>query len=247
MYCKSAFVIYYRRRPAVASGLSAKLGVVKEGSAVAGAAPNPMDRFVSRAVFWAIPARVTPNHLTIARLVLCPLAAALYLWGLVWPAIVVFFLAALLDLVDGALARIRGPVTSLGLFLDPLADKVLIGVMLFCVGRHYLVVRIMLVLIAVELVALVVAQVTQRRVGLMARSNLFGKAKMWLQSLGVVLLLIAALMGRSGEAAVVGEAGNYVLWAGLALGIASAVMQAVQSPAVRRGLKRADTRSRQPD
>lgn len=191
-----------------------------------------LDRFVTRAVLWALPARVTPNHVTLFRLGLCPVAVAAYLVGVVWLAVVVFAIAALLDLVDGTLARTRGPITRLGLFLDPLADKLLIGAMLICVGWRYLVVKIVVGLIAVELVALVSAQATDRRIGLMAKSNIFGKIKMWFQSVGVGLLLLAALVTGSAGAGL-GLWGSYLLWGALALGLLSAGTQAVQSPLLR--------------
>lgn len=190
------------------------------------------DGFVERTLLWAIPRRVTPNHITVARLVLGSVAAALYLTGFVWVAIVVFAVAALLDLVDGALARLRGPVTDLGLFLDPLADKLLVGVMLFCVRWQYLVVKILVMMVAIELVALIVAKVTQRRVGLMAGANIYGKIKMWVQSVGVGLLLLAALFSGSASREL-GRWGCYLLWAGLALAVASAAAQVVRSPVVR--------------
>lgn len=191
-----------------------------------------LDGLVQRVVLWLVPAGVTPNHVTVVRLALCPVAAALYVGGLVWLAIVVFVLAALLDLVDGALARTRGPITKLGLFLDPLADKLLVGVMLVCVGWSFLVVKIMVGLIAVELAALLVAQATDRRTGLMARSNIFGKIKMWFQSVGVGLLLLSALVTGS-SAASVGVWGSYLLWGALALGVLSAGSQVMASPFLR--------------
>ena len=183
-------------------------------------------------MLWALPARVTPNHVTLFRLGLCPVAVAAYLVGVVWLAVVVFAIAALLDLVDGTLSRTRGPITRLGLFLDPLADKLLIGAMLICVGWRYLVVKIVVGLIAVELVALVSAQATDRRIGLMAKSNIFGKIKMWFQSVGVGLLLLAALVTGSAGAGL-GLWRSYLLWGALALGLLSAGTQAVQSPLLR--------------
>jgi cardiolipin synthase (CMP-forming) len=41
-------------------------------------------------------------------------------------AVVLFFLMAISDAIDGYLARHRGQITKLGTFLDPLADKLLI-------------------------------------------------------------------------------------------------------------------------
>jgi len=70
-----------------------------------------------------------PNGLTIIRIVAIPVILIL-LWtsGRLYQLITAFFFlsAALTDTLDGYLARRRGMVTTLGKFLDPLADKLLI-------------------------------------------------------------------------------------------------------------------------
>ena len=71
-----------------------------------------------------------PNSLTALRL----LAVPILIWLLAldtsdaraW-ATVVFLLAAFTDLLDGAIARKRGEITSFGKLADPIADKALIG------------------------------------------------------------------------------------------------------------------------
>ena len=71
-----------------------------------------------------------PNQLTISRILLVPiLVAALSLDG-EWSSLlagVFFAVAGFTDLIDGWLARKGNLVTSLGKFLDPLADKVLVS------------------------------------------------------------------------------------------------------------------------
>lgn len=80
-----------------------------------------------------LPTFVTPNALTIGRILFIPLGVyALFKnggddaswqvtsWG-------IFFILGMTDLLDGKLARSRGQITELGKFLDPVADKALIA------------------------------------------------------------------------------------------------------------------------
>lgn len=72
-----------------------------------------------------------PNTLSIIRLVLTPaVVICLYFPGRLgsFLAALFFGLAAITDLLDGFYARRYKVVTSLGKFLDPLADKLLVSV-----------------------------------------------------------------------------------------------------------------------
>jgi CDP-diacylglycerol--glycerol-3-phosphate 3-phosphatidyltransferase len=65
------------------------------------------------------------NLLTMLRIVLVPVFVTLMLYRLPGWALAVFAVAAITDLVDGWLARRYGWVTALGIFIDPMADKLL--------------------------------------------------------------------------------------------------------------------------
>ena len=75
-----------------------------------------------------------PNTLTLVRIVLVPVLFIVLLKSpgkfLSFIAALVFALASLTDFLDGYLARRLNLVTALGKFLDPLADKLLVGVAL---------------------------------------------------------------------------------------------------------------------
>ena len=72
------------------------------------------------------------NAITIGRILLIPVFLVVLLSGLPEPyadigAAAVFILAAATDKLDGYVARRRQSITTLGQFLDPLADKLLIA------------------------------------------------------------------------------------------------------------------------
>ena len=66
------------------------------------------------------------NQLTILRIVLVPIFVLLVVYGQLGWALVVFVTAGLTDALDGLIARRAGQRTSLGAWLDPMADKLLL-------------------------------------------------------------------------------------------------------------------------
>lgn len=71
-----------------------------------------------------------PNVLTLSRIVAVPVLVAL-LWphATPWQYAITFVLYCIIgatDWVDGAIARSRGAVSRLGIFLDPIADKIMV-------------------------------------------------------------------------------------------------------------------------
>jgi cardiolipin synthase len=69
------------------------------------------------------------NQLTILRMLLVPAFVILLLYGYRGWALVVFFTAGLTDMLDGLIARATGQKTTLGAWLDPMADKLLLVTM----------------------------------------------------------------------------------------------------------------------
>jgi cardiolipin synthase len=66
------------------------------------------------------------NQVTLLRMLLIPLFVDLLVYGRPGWALVVFAFAGVTDALDGLIARRAGQKTSLGAWLDPMADKLLL-------------------------------------------------------------------------------------------------------------------------
>ena len=66
------------------------------------------------------------NQLTILRVMLIPAFVLLLVYGYQGWALITFLVAGITDALDGLIARRAGQRTSLGAWLDPMADKLLL-------------------------------------------------------------------------------------------------------------------------
>ena len=66
------------------------------------------------------------NQLTLLRMLLIPAFVILVVYGLPGWALLVFVVAGVTDALDGLIARRPDQQTSLGAWLDPMADKLLL-------------------------------------------------------------------------------------------------------------------------
>lgn len=84
-----------------------------------------------------------PNILTLSRILAVPLLG-FFLWWPHWQigylvATFLYGLIAITDFFDGYLARAQGTVSKLGIFLDPIADKIMVAsVILILTAQGYL-------------------------------------------------------------------------------------------------------------
>ncbi len=94
----------------------------------------------SRSVTGLARTRVTPNALTVSGVTLCLVAAVLVPFEnrdkllFYWLGAGVFVLGSVLDILDGALARVGGKSTVFGAFLDSTTDRVGEGAMLAAIA-----------------------------------------------------------------------------------------------------------------
>ncbi len=147
-----------------------------------------------------------PNMLTMSRFLMIPLFLVLYFYDHPVAALLIVLLAGLTDLLDGYVARRSGQITTTGIMLDPLADKLM---MLSVVAA---------LLIGGEIPWAAAAAMAVREVGMIASSaffhfrgmktvpaNAFGKVTTAVYYLAITLLFLD------------GPGGVGVLWCAVAL------------------------------
>jgi CDP-diacylglycerol--glycerol-3-phosphate 3-phosphatidyltransferase len=144
-------------------------------------------------------------------------------------AAVIFAVAAITDVLDGRIARARGEVTSLGVFMDLTADKVLVaGVMIAMVEVGMLPTWIAASILGRELVVGGIRQLAASESVVIAARAL-GKAKTLATLLGIFILLLArdaqtgGPLSGSGAAGALTTAGFWLMVAATALAIVSAI------------------------
>lgn len=75
-----------------------------------------------------------PNLLSVARMALIPLFIIAVVEGKPRQALILFLVAGVTDLLDGAIARLFNQQSTLGKYLDPAADKMLLTAAYVCLA-----------------------------------------------------------------------------------------------------------------
>jgi CDP-diacylglycerol--glycerol-3-phosphate 3-phosphatidyltransferase len=146
-----------------------------------------------------------PNYITLTRILFVPLLVAALLTpvGEDWfgisgyaLAIVIFIIAAFSDILDGQLARRRNQVSTLGKFLDPIADKLLVtAALVVLVEKHLAPSWAVVIIIGREFIVTGLRSIAASE-GIVIQAQTLGKIKMWAQSVAIVALLVAAANGN---------------------------------------------------
>jgi len=141
-----------------------------------------------------------PNALTIGRIFLVPLLVVVLLTQFEGRLILgvrkelvgaaIFGLASLTDWLDGYLARRRQQVTTLGQFMDPLADKLLITAALVSLVQMELAQSWMVVVILGREIAVTVLRSLAQARGIAIPASPLGKFKMVSQVTAILLLIL---------------------------------------------------------
>lgn len=151
------------------------------------------DKILAKTILPLIPRFVTPNAITWFRFITLPFVAYL-LWAENYKlGLVLFFLSAFSDAVDGSLARTRGQVSDWGKTFDPLADKILIGIASLVLVTRYINIFLALTIVVIEAFLIAGAYYRKQVQNVPIQAEVSGKIKMVLQSLGVGAILFAVV------------------------------------------------------
>ena len=145
-----------------------------------------------------------PNSLTLLRIFFVPLLIVVLLtrspnvelWGIpmrfeFW-GVLILLAAASTDWADGYLARRRLEVTTLGILLDPIADKLLISAaFISLVDMHLVAGWMVVIIIGREFTILGLRNIASAE-GFTIAASALGKTKMVLQVCAVAVLIVGA-------------------------------------------------------
>src|SRR3984957_13135518 len=145
-----------------------------------------------------------PNSLTILRIFFVPLLVVVLLtrqpnfnfWGLpmnfaVW-GVLILLTAAATDYLDGYYARRREQITTLGILLDPIADKLLISAAFISLVEMHLVPAWMVVVIIGREITIMGLRNIASAEGFDIPASALGKTKMVLQVIAVCAVILGA-------------------------------------------------------
>ena len=160
-----------------------------------------------------------PNAFTALRLLLAPVVAAAILASHHTLALAWFLLAAITDVIDGALARRLGQPTAAGAYFDPIADKCLLSGVFLALGWSRLVPRwIVAIVLGRDLYILLAASFCLWWTPLRKfPPSVWGKASTFIQ----ISTVVACLVRDAHNTAPLRAAADILMWLAVSLALAS--------------------------
>lgn len=108
-------------------------------------------------------------------------------------AAIVYLVASLTDMLDGYLARKWNQITTFGKLMDPLADKLLLIVALYCLTINgYLPWFILAFVLGKEVIMIIVASILYKK-DVVVYSKITGKIATFVFSAAVILMVISSI------------------------------------------------------
>jgi CDP-diacylglycerol--glycerol-3-phosphate 3-phosphatidyltransferase len=150
-----------------------------------------------------------PNALTLTRIFLAPVLVAVLLtklpsqWSGVPQQVLgvgLFLVASITDWLDGYLARLRGQVSTLGILLDPIADKLLVSAAFITLVEARLAPAWAVSIIIGSEFAVTGLRSIAAAEGFAISASRMGKFKMLTQVVAITLLILGSRTSDSGDA-----------------------------------------------
>ncbi|HKV93321.1 MAG TPA: CDP-alcohol phosphatidyltransferase family protein [Candidatus Angelobacter sp.] len=143
--------------------------------------------------------RSAPNLLTLTRLIFVPFVVVAIQQQKYTVALVIFVAAGVTDGLDGLLARVLKQKTTLGQYLDPIADKLLLSTMFLMLAiAHIIRWPVTIMVFSRDIIILIVCTLLYAT-GIMKtfRPSWFGKANTAAQIVTVPLALLYKILGTN--------------------------------------------------
>lgn len=151
-----------------------------------------------------------PNKLTVLRIILVPLVALIWLFPyeqfgikigylmifdvsvsyLNLIVLFVFAIASFTDFLDGKIARKRNLVTTFGKFFDPIADKLLVNMMLIILACKHMIAVVPVVLMILRDIIVDGCRMIAAQKGVVISAGILGKMKTVLQMFTIIFVLM---------------------------------------------------------
>ncbi len=151
-----------------------------------------------------------PNRFTLFRIILVPIIVFVYLFPYAQYGIdikqfyigevrlsliniivlVLYIIAALTDAIDGHIARSRNMITTLGKFLDPIADKMLTTTMFLLFASRGIISVVPVIIMVIRDIIVDGCRMMASNNGKVIAAGTLGKAKTVLQMVAIALILL---------------------------------------------------------
>lgn len=102
----------------------------------------------------------------------------------------IFALASFTDFLDGNIARKKNMVTTFGKFADPIADKLLVNMMLLIMSYKHMIPLVCCILMILRDIVVDGCRMIAAQKGVVVSAGILGKLKTVLQMITIILILL---------------------------------------------------------
>lgn len=167
-----------------------------------------------------LPIWTLPNRLSIIRIFFIPLIIVCMETGFPFSAFLLFLIAGITDGLDGFMARRLSMTSKLGLYLDPIADKLLVSSVLITLTYENLVPLWVTILLVCREFLINGLRAFLAIEGIAVYPSFAGKLKTVLQIIGIACILFD--FGSGSLRALIDKIGLYILYGALFFSLYSA-------------------------